>query len=45
MIIENADCVDFFKQIKDESVDLIVCDPPYKITARGNCIKSWISRN
>ena len=38
MIIENADCMDFFKQVNDSCVDLIVCDPPYKITARGNCI-------
>lgn len=44
MIIENADCMDFFKQIKDESVDLIVCDPPYKITARGNTMSHGFLR-
>lgn len=32
----QGDCLEFMKDIKNESVDLIVTDPPYKITARGN---------
>ena len=31
----NGDAIDFMKTLDDESVDLIVTDPPYKITARG----------
>ena len=34
--IYNMDCLDGFKFIQDESVDLIVTDPPYKVTSRGN---------
>jgi len=36
MRLENIDCMDLFKTINNNSIDLIVCDPPYKITARGN---------
>ena len=32
----NSDAIDFMKTLKNESIDLIVTDPPYKITARGN---------
>lgn len=32
----NGDAIDFMKTLEDESVDLIVTDPPYKVTARGN---------
>lgn len=32
----NDDCMDVFKNIPDESVDLICTDPPYKVTSRGN---------
>ena len=34
--IFNQDCIDGMKIIPDESIDLIVTDPPYKLTARGN---------
>lgn len=34
--IYNVDVVEFMKSLDDESVDLIVTDPPYKVTARGN---------
>lgn len=33
--VYNMDCLDGFKLIDDESIDLIVTDPPYKITSRG----------
>lgn len=32
----KGDCLELMKDIPDESVDLIVTDPPYKITSRGN---------
>lgn len=35
--IINSDCLKSLDTMKDESVDLIVTDPPYKISARGNC--------
>lgn len=35
-IIYNLDCKDLFKQIDDCSIDLIVTDPPYKLTSRGS---------
>lgn len=34
--IYKGSCFDLFKDIADESVDLVVTDPPYKLTARGN---------
>lgn len=35
-IIYNMDCLEVLKQIQDESIDLIVTDPPYPTTSRGN---------
>ena len=34
--LHKGDSLDIMKDIPDESIDLIVTDPPYKITARGN---------
>lgn len=34
--IYNDDCINVFSKIKDESIDLIVTDPPYRTTPRGN---------
>ena len=31
----NEDCLDKLKLISDESIDLIVTDPPYRTTSRG----------
>lgn len=31
----NADCIEVMKEMENESIDLIVTDPPYKVTARG----------
>ena len=31
-----SDCLELMKDIPDGSIDLIVTDPPYKITSRGN---------
>lgn len=35
--IYNEDCLEGMKRIPDGSVDLVVTDPPYRITSRGNC--------
>ena len=29
--VYNEDCIVGMKKIKDESVDIIICDPPYNI--------------
>jgi site-specific DNA-methyltransferase (adenine-specific) len=34
--IYNKDVLELMKTMSDESIDLIVTDPPYKVTARGN---------
>jgi len=34
--IEQGDCLELMKNIPDKSIDLIVTDPPYKVTSRGN---------
>ena len=34
--IYNEDCLDGIAKLENKSIDLIVTDPPYKITARGN---------
>ena len=34
--IHNKDVLELMKTMSDESIDLIVTDPPYKVTARGN---------
>ena len=31
----QGDCLDVLKDIEKESIDLVVCDPPYKTTKRG----------
>lgn len=32
----NDDCINVLSQIDNESIDLIITDPPYLTTARGN---------
>ena len=32
----QGDCIELMRNIPDMSVDLIITDPPYKLTARGN---------
>lgn len=31
----NEDCLEIMKNIKENSIDLIITDPPYKNTSRG----------
>ena len=35
-ILYHGDCVEIMKQFPEESIDLIVTDPPYKVTQKGN---------
>lgn len=38
IILENDDCLNILKQIKDKSIDLVVTDPPYKMNhSTGGC--------
>lgn len=34
--IINGNSIELLKKLKDESIDMIATDPPYKVTARGN---------
>ena len=34
--LENKDCLKFLKTVKDESVDLVLIDPPYQISQQVN---------
>ena len=34
--VYNCDCLDLLKNMPGNSIDLVVTDPPYKITARGS---------
>lgn len=36
MNLYNGNCLDFLRTLKDMSVDLIITDPPYRTTPRGN---------
>lgn len=35
-VLFNEDCLQGLRRMPDESIDLVVTDPPYSITARGN---------
>lgn len=35
MILHNGDCLEVMKNIPDNSIDLIVTDPPYLIETSG----------
>ena len=42
----KGDCLEVMKNIKDESVDLVLTDPPYKMTKRGkSCRPNWMPNN
>ena len=38
--LENADCFDFLKTIENNSVDLVLIDPPYEVSRDTNFAKS-----
>lgn len=39
--IYNEDCLLGFKRLADESVDLVLTDPPYRIISGGNATGKW----
>ena len=41
--IINEDCLNIFKKLKDNSIDLIVKDPPYRTISGGNKNLKWKS--
>ena len=34
--IYNKDCLEFMRELPNESIDLIATDPPYRLTSRGS---------
>jgi site-specific DNA-methyltransferase (adenine-specific)/modification methylase len=34
--IANQDCIEYLKTLQDNSVDLVVTDPPYNVSQKGN---------
>ena len=43
MILENKDCLEFLKDVPDESVDLIIVDPPYFEIVKNKWDNQWDS--
>lgn len=42
----HGDCLELFSGLENESVDLVVVDPPYKMTKRGkSCRPNWMADN
>ena len=41
-MLSNRDCIEYLKTIEDESIDLIITDPPYFIRYDGG--KGWDSQ-
>ena len=35
--IYNKDCLEFMRELPNESIDLIATDPPYRVTTKGSC--------
>lgn len=38
IILKQGDCLELMKEIRDESIDLVVTDPPYNISNYGNSL-------
>ena len=43
--IYNMDCLEGMKQIPDNSIDLVVTDPPYNTGMQANNAKAWLSQS
>tara|TARA_Y100001938_G_C8077096_1_gene426752 strand:- start:1048 stop:1788 length:741 start_codon:yes stop_codon:yes gene_type:complete len=43
MILKNQDCLEFLKNVEDESVDLVVVDPPYFEIVKNKWDNQWES--
>lgn len=37
MTLIHGNCIDVMNKMKENTVDCVVCDPPYKTTSRGSC--------
>ena len=37
-ILENGDCIELLKNLPDNSVDIVIADPPIRV---ANCLR-WI---
>ena len=45
MILKNQDCLDFLTSLEDESIDLVVTDPPYFQIVKNNWDNQWSSED
>lgn len=45
MKLYNKDCLEVFKNIQDDSVNLIVTDPPYRVTTHGTSFNHGMFEN
>lgn len=46
IILKQGDCLELMKDIPDNSVDLVVADPPYRMTKRGkSCRPNYMPNN
>ena len=44
--LRQGDCLELMKDIPDKSIDMILVDPPYKMTKRGkSCRPNWMPNN
>ena len=44
--LRQGDCLELMKDIPDNSIDMILVDPPYKMTKRGkSCRPNWMPNN
>lgn len=41
----NKDCLEVFEELKDDSVNLIVTDPPYRVTTHGTSFNHGMFEN
>ena len=41
--LRQGDCLEVMKDIPDNSIDLIVTDPPYRTISGGHNTPKWIS--
>ena len=38
IMLKQGDCLELMKELPDESVDLVITDPPYNISNYGNSL-------
>ena len=43
MQLYNKSCMEVFKDLPDNSIDLVVTDPPYRVISGGNKSEKWKS--